>query len=544
MSTPNPILQVEGLRIVYRTEQGPVAGIDEVSFAIYPGELVAVVGESGSGKSTTAGALVGLLAENASIEAGSLRLAGEELVGLGERSWRHLRGRQVGFVPQDPGLSLDPVKRIDRQLEEAMTVHGMSRREARARTLLLLEQVGLTDIPRVARSYPHQLSGGMRQRVLIAIALANDPPLIIADEPTSALDVGVQRQVLDRLQSLARERGTAVLLITHDLGVALDRADRLIVMQHGHIVESGPARQIFQHPGHPYTRQLLAAAPSLAQTRQPPPSRRFDQAAQAAPLLQVRSLRKDFSSWRNPGRAAVEEVSFNVLRHGTTSLVGESGSGKSTTARLILGLERPDSGQVLFDGQNIAGLSSRQWQPLRRRIQIVYQNPYASLDPRWTLEQIICEPLQAFSVGDRAWRARRAGQLLEQVELPAHFLRRRPGELSGGQRQRVAIARALALEPELLVLDEALSALDASVQAQILKLLATLQQRLGLSYLFISHDLAVVRQISDQVVVMRDGRVVEQGACARLFEAPAAAYTARLLADVPGRQYLDRREAG
>jgi len=279
MSTPNPILQVEGLRIVYRTEQGPVAGIDEVNFAIYPGELVAVVGESGSGKSTTAGALVGLLAENASIEAGSLRLAGEELVGLGEHSWRHLRGRQVGFVPQDPGLSLDPVKRIDRQLEEAMTVHGMSRREARARTLLLLEQVGLTDIPRVARSYPHQLSGGMRQRVLIAIALANDPPLIIADEPTSALDVGVQRQVLDRLQSLARERGTAVLLITHDLGVALDRADRLIVMQDGHIVESGPARQIFQHPGHPYTRQLLAAAPSLAQTRQPPPSRRFDQAA-------------------------------------------------------------------------------------------------------------------------------------------------------------------------------------------------------------------------------------------------------------------------
>lgn len=544
MNTSTAILQVEGLRIVYHTEQGSVAGIDQVSFAIHPGEIVAVVGESGSGKSTTAGALVGLLAENASIEAGSLRLAGEELVGLGERSWRHLRGRQVGFVPQDPGLSLDPVKRIDHQLEEAMTVHGMGRREARARALVLLEQVGLADITRVARSYPHQLSGGMRQRVLIAIALANDPPLIIADEPTSALDVGVQRQVLDRLQRLARERGTAVLLITHDLGVALDRADRLIVMQHGQIVESGPARQIFQHPGHAYTRQLLAAAPTLAVARPPQQSRRFDQATQAAPLLQVRSLRKDFSSWRNPGRAAVEAVSFDVLRHGTTGLVGESGSGKSTTARLILGLERPDSGEVLFDGQNIAGLSPRQWQPLRRRIQIVYQNPYASLDPRWTLEQIICEPLRAFSVGDRVWRAERAGQLLEQVELPAHYLRRRPGELSGGQRQRVAIARALALQPELLVLDEALSALDASVQAQILRLLAELQQRLGLSYLFISHDLAVVRQICDQVVVMRDGRVVEQGACARVFETPASAYTAQLLADVPGRLYLDQREAG
>ncbi|WP_296249002.1 dipeptide ABC transporter ATP-binding protein [Pseudomonas sp. UBA4194] len=544
MNTSTAILQVEGLRIVYHTEQGSVAGIDQVSFAIHPGEIVAVVGESGSGKSTTAGALVGLLAENASIEAGSLRLAGEELVGLGERSWRHLRGRQVGFVPQDPGLSLDPVKRIDRQLEEAMTVHGMGRREARARALVLLEQVGLADITRVARSYPHQLSGGMRQRVLIAIALANDPPLIIADEPTSALDVGVQRQVLDRLQRLARERGTAVLLITHDLGVALDRADRLIVMQHGQIVESGPARQIFQHPGHAYTRQLLAAAPTLAVARPPLQSRRFDQVAQAAPLLQVRSLRKDFSSWRNPGRAAVEAVSFDVLRHGTTGLVGESGSGKSTTARLILGLERPDSGEVLFDGQNIAGLSPRQWQPLRRRIQIVYQNPYASLDPRWTLEQIICEPLRTFSVGDRVWRTERAGQLLEQVELPAHYLRRRPGELSGGQRQRVAIARALALQPELLVLDEALSALDASVQAQILRLLAELQQRLGHSYLFISHDLAVVRQICDQVVVMRDGRVVEQGACARVFETPASAYTAQLLADVPGRLYLDQREAG
>ncbi|MBD8495439.1 ABC transporter ATP-binding protein [Pseudomonas syringae] len=543
MSAPIPVVQVQDLRIGYQTERGRVDGVDQISFAVYPGEIVAVVGESGSGKSTTAAALVGLLAGNAVIEAGSLRLAGLERVGLSEHDWRHVRGRQVGFVPQDPGLSLDPVKRIDRQLEEAMTVHGVPRREARERARALLQQVGLRDIERVARSHPHQLSGGMRQRILIAIALANDPLLIIADEPTSALDVGVQRQVLDRLQQLAHERGTAVLLITHDLGVALDRADRLIVMQHGRIVETGPARAIFEQPAHAYTRQLLSAAPSLAAARQrvrPPLQAR---AASTVPLLQVKHLDKDFSSWRNPGKPAVQAVSFEVMRHGTTSLVGESGSGKSTTARLILGLEQADRGQVLFDGQDLAGLSARQWQPLRRRIQIVYQNPYASLDPRWTLAQIISEPLHAFAVGDRAWRAERAAQLLAQVELPAHLLQRRPNELSGGQRQRVAIARALALEPELLVLDEALSALDASVQAQILELLSQLQQRLGLTYLFISHDLAVVRQISDRVVVMREGRVVEQGACAQVFEAPSSPYTAQLLADVPGRLYLQAQVA-
>lgn len=537
------VLQVQGLRIGYHTAQGRVEGVDQLSFAVHPGEIVAVVGESGSGKSTTAAALIGLLADNALIEAGSIVLAGEELVGASDQRWRSLRGRTLGFVPQDPGLSLDPVKRIDTQLWEAMTVHDVPRALAKTRALQLLEEVGLKNIPRVARSFPHQLSGGMRQRVLIAMALANDPTLIIADEPTSALDVGVQRQILDRLQTLARERGTAVLLITHDLGVALDRADRLIVMQRGRIVETGEARQIFEQPQHAYTRQLLGAAPSFAQAV---PVRRFvpTTPTSSAALLQVDQLRKDFSNWRNPGHAAVDDVSFSVIRHATTSLVGESGSGKSTTARLIVGLERLDAGRVLFDGEDISQYSRSQWQPLRRRIQIVYQNPYASLDPRFTLEQIITEPLQAFAVGDRASRSARAASLLEQVELPKRLLHRRPGELSGGQRQRVAIARALALEPQLLVLDEPLSALDASVQAQILALLAELQQRLGLSYLFISHDLAVVRQISEQVVVMRAGKVVEQGACEQVFQAPAHEYTRQLLADVPGRRYLqDRREA-
>lgn len=537
------VLDIRGLTVGYQTREGRVDGISQVSFSLHAGEIVAVVGESGSGKSTTAASLVGLLAGNARIEAGSIRLAGEELIGASERKWRSIRGRALGFVPQDPGLSLDPVKRIDSQLCEAMTVHGVSRPAARLRARQLLQDVGLQDAERVGRSFPHQLSGGMRQRVLIAIALANDPALIIADEPTSALDVGVQRQVLDRLQALARDRGTAVVLITHDLGVALDRADRLIVMHRGRIVETGDARQIFDHPQHAYTQQLLAAAPSLSQVRQRPGPFAVPRQASAVialpPLLQVEHLRKDFSTWRNPGPAAVDNVSFSVSRHGTTSLVGESGSGKSTTARLVLGLERLDLGRVLFDGQDIGHQSRSEWLALRRRIQVVYQNPYASLDPRFTLEQIISEPLQAFAVGDRAWRSQRAASLLEQVELPLRLLHSRPGELSGGQRQRVAIARALALEPELVVLDEPLSALDASVQAQILALLTELQRHLGLSYLFISHDLAVVRQISDQVVVMHAGKVVEQGPSERIFQSPSAPYTLRLLADVPGRRYLD-----
>jgi peptide/nickel transport system ATP-binding protein len=537
----NAVLKVEGLCIGYQTQEGRVAGVSQIDFALYPGEIVAVVGESGSGKSTTAAALVGLLAANGRIESGSILLNGVEHIAASERHWRTLRGKVLGFVPQDPGLSLDPVKRIDAQLQEAMTIHGVPRTAARLRATALLEEVGLKNVQRVGRSFPHQLSGGMRQRVLIAIALANDPALIIADEPTSALDVGVQRQILDRLQALARERGTAVLLITHDLGVALDRADRVLVMHRGRIVESGGTGQIFHRPQHAYTRQLLKTVPALATVGQPaePRVRRAGFVADQ-PLLVVEQLHKDFSSWRNPGLPAVDGVSFSVVRHGTTSLVGESGSGKSTTARLIVGLEKLDAGRVLFDGEDISQYSRRDWQPLRRRIQVVYQNPYASLDPRFTLEQIITEPLQAYGVGDKAWRSARAAELLEQVELPSRLLHCRPGQLSGGQRQRVAIARALALEPELVVLDEPLSALDASVQTQILALLGGLQTRLGLSYLFISHDLAVVRQISDQVVVMQAGKVVEKGSSEQVFQSPTHAYTRRLLADVPGRLYLDQ----
>lgn len=540
MSTAQAVLQVSDLSIGYRTGEGRVDGVSHINFSLYPGEILAVVGESGSGKSTTAAALVGLLASNGRIESGSILLNGTQQVAASERQWRNLRGNVLGFVPQDPGLSLDPVKRIGAQLQEAMTIHGVPKNAARLRTTRLLEEVGLKHVERVQRSFPHQLSGGMRQRVLIAIALANNPALIIADEPTSALDVGVQRQILDRLQTLARERGTAVLLITHDLGVALDRADRVLVMRGGRIVESGDTRTIFQRPQHAYTQQLLKTVSALTAAAYPVASERKAPAFESErPLLVVEGLRKDFSGWRNPGLPAVDDVSFTLLRRGTTSLVGESGSGKSTTARLILGLEKLDSGRVLFEGIDISQHSRRDWQALRRRIQVVYQNPYASLDPRFTLEQIITEPLQAYNIGDQAWRSGRAAELLEQVELPPRLLHCRPGQLSGGQRQRVAIARALALEPELVVLDEPLSALDASVQSQILALLADLQERLGLSYLFISHDLAVVRQISDQVVVMQAGKVVEQGRTEQIFQSPSHPYTRGLLADVPGRRYLD-----
>ncbi|TBU98961.1 ABC transporter ATP-binding protein [Stutzerimonas kirkiae] len=529
------LLEISGLSIDYLGADGPQPGVREIDLRLRRGEFVAIVGESGSGKSTTAAALIGLLAGNARISAGHIDFEGQALQDLDEHHWRHLRGNRIGFVPQDPGLSLDPVKRIGAQLIEAMRIHGVARTGARQRSLELLRQVGLRDVERLARRYPHELSGGMRQRVLIAIALANEPALIIADEPTSALDVTVQRQVLDHLQRLARKRQIAVLLITHDLGVAMDRAERVIVMRQGRIVERGSTREIFLRPRHPYTRRLLEAAPSLAQATA---SERRPRLAGPA-LLSVSGLGKQFAHGHERLPPAVADVSFEVPRGGTLSLVGESGSGKSTTARMILRLERPSSGSIRFDGEDILAYDAARLRDYRRRVQVVYQNPYASLDPRFTLAQIITEPLRAFAVGDRASQQQQAARLLERVGLPAKSLYSHPGQLSGGQRQRVAIARALALEPELLVLDEPLSALDASVQKQILELLAELQRELGLSYLFISHDLAVVRQISDRVVVMQAGRVVEQGDSERLFEAPASDYTRRLLSDVPGQRYLD-----
>jgi len=530
MSTPR--VRIRQFGVDYPGAAQPaVTGLD---LEIGVGETVCLVGESGSGKSTTAAALAGLLPAGAR-QQGQLWLDGQALEQFSERDWRQRRGRLVGFVPQDPGTSLDPVKTIGEQVIEAMTVHGVRRNEARLRAVALLQEVGLPAPEQQLARYPHQLSGGMCQRVLIAIALANDPPLLIADEPTSALDVSVQRQILDRLQQLVRERGSSLLLITHDLAVALDRADRILVMRHGRLLESGTPAQLWHAPRHPYTRQLLQASPLMrVQQRRAAPA-----VSREVPLLQVTSLERRFA---RQGPAAVDGVSFSLQRGTTTSLVGESGSGKSTTARIILALEQASAGSVRFDGLEVLGAGRRELHGYRRRVQLVYQNPYAALDPRHDLLTIVSEPLRAFGIGERREDRRRVLELLERVGLPGELLHRRPAQLSGGQRQRVAIARALAVQPELLVLDEPLSALDAPVQAQVLELLQQLQKDLGLTYLFISHDLATVRGISDQVLVMSQGRLVEAGPTEQVFERPASGYTRRLLEDMPGRLVMEGEE--
>lgn len=533
----NPILTIEDLCISYGKGSHRVEAVRNLSLSVNRGEFVAIVGESGSGKSTMAASLIGLLPKNADIHSGSLKLNGMSLRGLDEIHWNRLRGKEIGFVPQEPALSLDPVKRIGTQVIEALTLHGMRGSDASERALDILRLVGLHDVKNLMLRYPHELSGGMCQRILIAMGLANNPPLLIADEPTSALDVSVQRRILDHLQELVQLKGTAVVLITHDLGIAMDRADRVFVMRDGQIVEHGNAHAIFDNPKHPYTKQLIAAAPSF----KPAPRLCHTQPSQVEnprePLVRVTGLTKIFHHGSKEN-AAVDHVSFEVLSKSTVSIVGESGSGKSTTARMILGLENASAGDIQFQSNSVAAFTTAQLRHYRRDVQVVYQNPYSSLDPRFNVEQIIGEPLNAFSIGDTKSRRARTLQLLNLVGLPESFISRRPGELSGGQRQRVAIARALALEPKLIVLDEPLSALDVSVQKQIVELLQVLQKELGLSYLFISHDLAIVRQISDYVVVMQKGRVVEQGTASSLFESPKHPYTQGLLNDVPGRLFI------
>ncbi|KQR15959.1 ABC transporter ATP-binding protein [Cellulomonas sp. Leaf334] len=536
MSAPTtPVLQVRDLVVeyeVHRSSSERVQAVRGVSFDVHAGEAVALVGESGSGKSTTAHAVVGLLPGGGRVVGGSVRLHGGELVGLGAKAWQQVRGARIGLVPQDPGIALNPVTRIGDQVAEVLRIHGRVRRAAAAQQAVeILRSVGLSDPEARARQYPHELSGGMRQRVLIGIALALEPALVIADEPTSALDVTVQRRVLDLLDDLTSRTGSAVLFITHDLAVAADRADRVVVMKDGEIVEQGLTAQVLGAPRHPYTRSLLAAAPQLSvreRVADPAPP------VGETPLLDVLSVSKAF---RLPGGRtvqAVDDVSVSIPRGGAFGLVGESGSGKSTVARLVLQLTSPDSGTVLLDGAPVSDAAGRA--VLRRRSQLVHQNPFASLDPRFTVAKIIDEPLRSHRVGSRSQRRDRVDELLEQVALGAAYATRRPGELSGGQRQRVAIARALALEPDLLVLDEPTSALDVSVQAQILALLDRLRRERDLTYLFISHDLAVVRQVADRVGVLHDGRLVEVGPTADVFDDPHDPYTAELVGAIPGHR--------
>ncbi|MFC9764511.1 dipeptide ABC transporter ATP-binding protein [Rhodococcus jostii] len=541
--TTAPLLQVSGLRVAYGSVSDPVVAVKGVDLTVSRGEVVAVVGESGSGKSTTAHAILGLLSGSGRAVAGTVTFDGERLDAKSERALERVRGARIGLVPQDPTTSLNPVLRVGAQVAEVLRIHGLAdRRTAGIEAVRILAEAGI-DKPEVrARQYPQDLSGGQRQRVLIGIALACSPELVIADEPTSALDVTVQRRILDHLDARIAESGTAVLLITHDLGVAADRADRIVVMSEGEVVEAGPTREILENPQHEYTRTLLAAAPSLSVGRGPS---RAAEAGGADPdvLLRVSGVSKTFRIDRRTAIDAVQDVSFEVPRGRTLSLVGESGSGKSTVARIAIRLESPTAGSVEFDGRHITTLRGGALRALRRRVQIVYQNPYASLDPKLAIADIVAEPLGAFGVGTRAERAARVAELLEQVALPRTYLERRPAELSGGQRQRVAIARALALHPELVVLDEPVSALDVSVQSQILGLLERLQRELGLSYLFISHDLAVVRQISDTVAVMRSGRIVESGTAAEIFDNPRHDYTRQLLDAIPGRSVVRPRSA-
>ena len=545
-TTPQmPLLSVRDLTVAFRTQGGMREVLHGVTFDVMPGETVAIVGESGSGKSTTATAIVDLLPGTGTITGGSITLEGRPLTGLSRRDMEAVRGRDIGFVPQDPMSSLNPVWSIGFQVKEAVRANGVAqgRAAAKARTIEVLQQAGLADAERRLHQYPHQFSGGMRQRALIGIGLAADPKLLIADEPTSALAVTVQRVILDHMASLTRDKGTSVLLITHDLGLAAERAEKIIVMNGGNIVEAGPSRQILENPQHPYTKRLVAAAPSVASQRiqavvEDRGIETLDDLADIPPTVRVAGLTKDYKirqgNFRSEAFRAVDDVSFEIPRGKTLALVGESGSGKSTVAKMVLKLEEPTSGTIEIDGQDVSHLSNAQSFGLRRRMQPVFQDPYGSLDPLRNIGNTIAEPLQIHGVGDRASHRARVEELLEQVALPQALATRYPNELSGGQRQRVAIARALALKPDIIVLDEAVSALDVLVQDQILQLLAELQSELNLTYLFITHDLAVVRVSSDLVCVMEKGKVVEQGTVDEIFANPQEEYTDRLLQAIPG----------
>jgi peptide/nickel transport system ATP-binding protein len=531
----SPVLAIDDLTLALPRLSDRRNAVQNLSLTVAPGETVCVVGESGSGKSLTAYAVMGLLPHGVRAVSGSIRLAGTELLGRDEASLCRMRGRDAGMVFQEPMTSLNPIMRVGEQIAETFKAHhAFDPAERMRRSMALLDEVHLPDPPRLARAYPHELSGGQRQRVMIAIALALEPKLLIADEPTTALDVTTQAQVLKLIGELRAKRGMAVLFITHDFGVVAEIADRVVVLQEGSVVEQGPVASVLKAPQHPYTRRLLAAVPSL----EPPPSKDY---SGASPSLQVQGLSKTFAGRSLVGRGrevrAVADVGFTIRRGETLGLVGESGSGKSTVGRCVLRLIEPDQGAVHVGEIAITDLPQAALRRQRRRIQMVFQDPYASLNPRRTVGRIIAEGPVAQGVDEKTALSN-ARRLLGLVGLPVQAVDRYPHEFSGGQRQRIGIARALALEPEVLVADEPVSALDVSVQAQILELIRELQDRLGVAILFITHDLRVAAQVCDRIAVMRKGRIVETQDTAGLFASPQHPYTQQLLAAVPGARRL------
>ncbi|PSH64847.1 microcin ABC transporter ATP-binding protein [Phyllobacterium brassicacearum] len=527
MGTTETVLSVRGLKVDFTTPDGDVNAVKGIDLDVKPGETLAVVGESGSGKSQTMMGIMGLLANNGRV-AGSAKYRGKELIGLPLKGLNEVRGSKITMIFQEPMTSLDPLYTIGRQIAEPLVHHkGMTFKQAKVRVLELLKLVGIPEPERRMNSYPHEMSGGQRQRVMIAMALANEPDLLIADEPTTALDVTIQAQILDLLRSLQQRFGMAVVLITHDLGIVKHFADRVVVMRRGEVVEKGTIKDIFEEPKEDYTKMLLASEPSGS--KEPP--------ADTAPIiLEGRNVAVDFAIGggfffgSNAVFRAVDGVSVRLKRGQTIGIVGESGSGKSTLGRALLRL-LPSSGHYHFGDKNISNFDRSAMRPLRKELQLVFQDPYGSLSPRQTVGEIITEGLRIHEPQlSRADRDKRAVAALKEVGLDPAARNRYPHEFSGGQRQRIAIARAMILKPKVVILDEPTSALDRSVQGQVIELLRDLQEKHGLSYIFISHDLAVIKAMSDYVIVMKNGKIVEEGATGDIFEQPHQAYTKTLMA--------------
>ncbi|MGO4124576.1 ABC transporter ATP-binding protein [Inquilinus sp. YAF38] len=524
------LLEITGLTVALPPGGDRPNAVADISLTLAAGEILCVVGESGSGKSVATAAVTGLLPKQLPVRSGRILFEGRDLLALKPEQLRALRGARIGMIFQEPMTALNPLMRVADQIAEVLQVHGV---RPGNRVAELIDAVGLPDPARIARSYPHQLSGGQRQRVMIAIALALEPAMLVADEPTTALDVTTQMQILRLIKSIQRRRGMGVIFITHDFGVVAEIADRVAVMQHGRIVETGTAQEVLNAPAHPYTRALIRAVPRF-EGRAPGGA-----AVGSEILVAARGIRKTYRShglFRRPATTAIDGATIEIRRGETLGLVGESGSGKSTLARTLVRLVRPDDGSIIFDGAELRPLSRSGWQPYRKRIQMVFQDPFASLNPRRRVGEIISEGPIAHGV-PRAQAEAEALALLDLVRLDRAAAGRYPHEFSGGQRQRIGIARALAMKPELLVADEPVSALDVSVQAQVLDLLRDLRRRLGLSMLFITHDLRVAAQICDRIAVMRRGEIVEQGDIAAVFAAPAHDYTRELLDSIPGRHW-------